>query len=1583
MKKIILPIVAAVSSIALHVHAQVGVNTEQPASTFDITAKNATGTTKNVDGLLIPRVDRERAQNMSAVPTSTLIYINSAATGTQTGTAINIDAAGYYYYNGTAWTKLTSAGSNNIYNTDGTLTGNRIVTQGANTLAFTGSAVNAFSVDGTTLSVDAANNRVGIGTNTPTAQLQLGNTTANRKIALYDNSNNDNQFYGFGVNDFLLRYQTDGAGADHGFFSGINATSSKELMRIKGNGNVGIGTSTPQKMFHVTGASQFGNEINVGGTATTAGSPGTAGQILTSAGAGAAPTWTTPAAVTSTNIYNADGTLTGNRIVTQGANTLAFNGTAVNAFSVDGGTLSVDAANDRVGIGKTAPQFLLDLGNQEGKKISLYNDSGSNFWGFGLGNNALDLYTANNKLMTLGTTNLGIGTSTPQKKLHVDGDLQITKELNVGGSGTVAGSAGTAGQILTSAGAGAAPTWTTPAVTTSTNIYNADGTLTGNRTVTQGTNTLAFSGTGNVGLGVANPAQKLSVIDGTNDNQYSGIASFLPANSTQGIGIGWAGIRKIGTQTNSDFNIDAAGTGNIALQTQATGNVGIGTAAPSAKLHVNGTAQFNNEIKVGGAGNAGTAGQILTSSGAGAAPTWTTPAAVTSTNIYNADGTLTGNRIVTQGANTLAFNSTVVNAFSVDGGTLSVDAANDRVGIGTSTPGNKLVVRGTNSQPAAGVPTNNAPLRIDGGTDHGLDIGPFSQSPWGSFINSVQLSNGNGMPLVLNSVGGNVGVGTTAPQKKLHVDGDLQVTKELNVGGTGSTAGSAGTAGQVLTSSGAGAAPTWTTPAVPTSTNIYNADGTLTGNRIVTQGANTLAFSGTGNVGLGVANPAQKLSVIDGTNDNQYSGIASFLPANSTQGIGIGWAGIRKIGTQTNSDFNIDAAGTGNIALQTQATGNVGIGTTTPSAKLHVNGTAQFNNEIKVGGAGNAGTAGQILTSAGAGAAPTWTTPAVAASTNIYNADGTLTGNRIVTQGANTLAFNGTAVNAFSVDGTTLSVDALNNKVGIGTTTPHGQLQFASVLDNRKVVLYESANNDNQYAGFGIGASLLRYQVGETGSDHGFFAGTGATTSNELMRIKGNGNVGIGTSTPNSKLTVTGGYTSSLTAGTPNTSAVTKMEAASGGQKIDFGFLNYSPYAAYISSADANSNGLPLALNTTGGNVGIGTSTPWNTLHVNGSIQLTKELSLGGTANSTGNAGTAGQILTSAGAGAAPTWTTPAVVTSTNIYNADGTLTGNRTVNQGANTLAFTGGGNVGMGTSAPDQKLSVVGGNDATPQSGIASFLPSNTTQGVGIGWSGIQKIGSMTNADLTVDAKGTGNISMQTATGVTGNVGIGTTAPSAKLHVNGTAQFNNEIKVGTAGNAGTTGQVLMSNGTGAAPKWGTIADVTPTSTGSVLVVDGKFIIAQEISVQMTGDFTSTGAAPVAIGNLTNEIIDNENRFNGTASGNSFTVSANGTYQLTMNASLTDVTTDLNPVIGIFDDTANQWVARVNDQYKSTGSPGVPKLQTYTLIVAFPLVTSHTYSFRQATPTGTITVKSHSTAYTTPDNITAPFTQMSLKRLK
>jgi hypothetical protein len=71
-------------------------------------------------------------------------------------------------------------------------------------------------------------------------------------------------------------------------------------------------------------------------------------------------------------------------------------------------------------------------------------------------------------------------------------------------------------------------------------------------------------------------------------------------------------------------------------------------------------------------------------------------------------------------------------------------------------------------------------------------------------------------------------------------------------------------------------------------------------------------------------------------------------------------------------------------------------------------------------------------------------------------------------------------------------------------------------------VLFETANNDHQFLGFGINNNILRYQVATTLDNHAFFAGTGAGASNELMRIQGSGNVGIGTAAPASRLHVTG-----------------------------------------------------------------------------------------------------------------------------------------------------------------------------------------------------------------------------------------------------------------------------------------------------------------------------------------------------------------------------------------------------------------------------------------------------------------------------
>jgi len=261
--------------LPLFYHAQVGINNSAPASTLDITAKNATGTTTNVDGLLIPRVDRQRAQSMTGTPVSTLIYVNSIATGTQTGTAANIDAVGYYYYNGTVWTKLNTPV--NIYTSDGTLAGNRTVTTAGNSLSF---------INGT--------NNVGIGTSGTQGIV----SAAGSSRGAFQATGGSGVLNMFVDNASAAQVTTSGNSTSMNLntlsANPINLlTNNTNRVTVTGTGNVGIGTQTPQKTLHVNGSLQVVNELNVGGNATTAGSAGTTGQILTSNGAGAAPTWKT------------------------------------------------------------------------------------------------------------------------------------------------------------------------------------------------------------------------------------------------------------------------------------------------------------------------------------------------------------------------------------------------------------------------------------------------------------------------------------------------------------------------------------------------------------------------------------------------------------------------------------------------------------------------------------------------------------------------------------------------------------------------------------------------------------------------------------------------------------------------------------------------------------------------------------------------------------------------------------------------------------------------------------------------------------------------------------------------------------------------------------------------------------------------------------------------------------------------------------------------------------------------------------------------------------------------------------------
>ena len=86
---------------------------------------------------------------------------------------------------------------------------------------------------------------VGIKNAAPHAPLQFSNFSANRKIVLYENSNNDHKFIGFGTGTGSLLYQVDTTASNHIFSAGVNSTTSNELVRITGTGFVGIGNNTP------------------------------------------------------------------------------------------------------------------------------------------------------------------------------------------------------------------------------------------------------------------------------------------------------------------------------------------------------------------------------------------------------------------------------------------------------------------------------------------------------------------------------------------------------------------------------------------------------------------------------------------------------------------------------------------------------------------------------------------------------------------------------------------------------------------------------------------------------------------------------------------------------------------------------------------------------------------------------------------------------------------------------------------------------------------------------------------------------------------------------------------------------------------------------------------------------------------------------------------------------------------------------------------------------------------------------------------------------------------------------------------
>jgi hypothetical protein len=289
--------------------SQVGVNTVTPLATLDVVAKTTDGS--RAEGIAAPRLtgDQVKAGDLQygTSQKGVIVYCTSAV-GVASPKTANITREGYYYFDGAIWQKIingndsSSAPATNIYTNNGTLTGNRIVTQNSNTLAFTGTAQNAFSVAENTFSVDAATSRIGLGTITPLGRLHLYNNTLgtdNGNDYLFDDESSINR-----IQSMLMRRSNAGDnlslnnligsylfvpkinGGFSYFGSGISGiyrgdgtndktalafliNKNNEAARIDENGFLGIGTTAPSVKLDVQG-SQLLNAVITGATTKNA-----------------------------------------------------------------------------------------------------------------------------------------------------------------------------------------------------------------------------------------------------------------------------------------------------------------------------------------------------------------------------------------------------------------------------------------------------------------------------------------------------------------------------------------------------------------------------------------------------------------------------------------------------------------------------------------------------------------------------------------------------------------------------------------------------------------------------------------------------------------------------------------------------------------------------------------------------------------------------------------------------------------------------------------------------------------------------------------------------------------------------------------------------------------------------------------------------------------------------------------------------------------------------------------------------------------------------------------------------------------
>jgi hypothetical protein len=550
--------------------------------------------------------------------------------------------------------------------------------------------------------------------------------------------------------------------------------------------------------------------------------------------------------------------------------------------------------------------------------------------------------------------------------------------------------------------------------------------------------------------------------------------------------------------------------------------------------------------------------------------------------------------------------------------------------------------------------------------------------------------------------------------------------------------------------------------------NMYTSDGTT---RNVQISAGGTSYFNAGNVGIGTTSPSRPLSVHRGT----AGSAANFLHyTNATA-----FAGLYIDVDNVNNIVELNASGdtastmafqTGNAEkMRITSTGNVGIGTTSPAAKLHVfeAGTAMIRVDSGATSPYKAGieflrssiNGGRIYNDGGA-------VQIKLESDFGYDAANPTRGGFMFKTAPVT---SGTLVDAVRIDA--------RGYVGIGTTSPAQNFVVADATNGNGVELVPGATGTIQTYNRGtstytnLNIDTLETRVRSIGATV-FNNGSGFS---ERMRITSAGNVGIGTTSPGTKLDVDGVTTSlGFRTDTANTnwSLISRDSAGNSPLYVQSANSNTGQWIARFNYGSTTANGgnnvLTVAkdssyfLNT---NVGIGTTSP-------------------------------SQRAVISGPDTAPSFNTTAPSSATLLLsNSDtgygtyfgSTSSGTGLIQQRRQTSAVyydlalnPYGGNVGIGTASPDSKLHVeLNSSGATPISqqqlilenntatGIAILTPSTTSGYLFFGDNNDAQRGYIVYSHPTDEMKFKVAGSERMVINSSGNVGIGTTSPQQLLHV------------------------------------------------------------------------------------------------------------------------------------------------------------------------------------------------------------------------